>query len=251
MVAHGEAVRRGAPRITDRIPHDRTPLAAGASSTGALGDVALAPEYAAHLSAEDRRIIRLCLGVLATLGAASMAGVAFSLYLIEAAPLLLIALSPLARHFVLVAPSVDPVAYLAIGITRRMLFFTACFYLGRSLGPVGLVWLEARARRFAGGVRWLERLFRRGGHVVVLLMAGPMTSTLAGIAGMRIAPFLLLASLSLFYRLVLVYLFADVFREPIEAFLAWLEEYQLPGTIALITGIVIWRGGRRWFARRR
>ena len=217
---------------------------------GALGDVALAPEYAARLGAEDRRIIRICLAILATLGTASFVGVAFSLYLVETAPLLLIGLSPLARHFVLVAPNVDPLAYLAVGISRRLAFFTACYFLGRSLGPVGVVWLEARARRFAGVVRWLERLFQRGGHVVILLMVGPTTAVLAGIAGMRLVPFLVLAAFSLFYRLVLVYQFAEFFREPIEAFLEWLNEYQLPGTIALVTGIVVWQSVKRWRARR-
>jgi membrane protein DedA with SNARE-associated domain len=188
---------------------------------------------------------------MAVLGTASFVGVAFSLYLVETAPLLLIGLSPLARHFVLVAPSVDPLAYLAVGISRRLAFFTACYFLGRALGPVGLVWLEARARRFAGVVRWLERLFQRGGHVLVLLMVGPTTATLAGIAGMRLLPFLLLASFSLFYRLVLVYQFADFFREPIEDFLVWLEDYQLPGTLVLIAGIAAWRLLRRRAARPR
>ena len=58
------------------------------AGAGALGDVALAPEYAARLSAENRRIVRICLLTMAALATASFVGVAFSLYLVEAAPLL-------------------------------------------------------------------------------------------------------------------------------------------------------------------
>lgn len=171
-------------------------------------------------------------------------GVAFSLYLVEEAPLLLIALSPLGRHFVLVAPSVDPIAFLVVGGVRRLVFYLACFFLGRSLGPVGLVWIEARARRFATWVRWLERLFQRAGHVVVLLFVGPTVSTLAGISGMRLGSFVLLATISLFFRLVVLYSFAEAFREPIEAFLAWITDYRLPGTVVLVGAVLLWRYAR-------
>lgn len=211
------------------------------------GDGAGAPDYAATLSAEDRRIVRICLTALAVLGTGSLIGVAFSLYLVEEAPLLLIGISPLGRHFVLVAPKVDPLAYLAVGILRRLAFYLPCYFLGRSLGPVALVWLEARARRFAAWVRFTERIFARGGYLVILLGAGPTTSTLAGISRMRLPVFILLATLSLSFRLMLMYELADVFREPLERLLAWIEQYRLPGTIALIAAIATWQ----LFKRRR
>lgn len=219
--------------------------AAGGRPPDALAAVELAPEHAARLSAEDRRIVRICLSVLAVLGTGSLIGVAFSLYLIEEAPLLLIGLSPLGRHFVLAAPTVDPVAFVAVGTARRLAFYVACFYLGRALGPVGLVWIEARARRFARWVRWLERLFQRAGHVVVLVGVGPTVSTLAGISGMRLLPFAGLATISLFFRLVVLYAFAEAFSGPIERVLDWIAEYRLPGTIVIIAGIAIWQYTRR------
>lgn len=203
--------------------------------------MSLAPEHAAKLSAKDRRIVRFSLIVMGVLGAGSLCGVAFSLYLLEHAPLLLIALSPLGRHFVLVAPQVDIVPFLAIGIGRRLAFYGACYFLGRSLGPVGLVWLEERARGFARWVRWVERWFNKAAHVVIVLMAGPTTSTLAGISKMSLPIFLGLASVSLFFRLIVMYEFAEVFREPIEEFLAVLEDYQLPGTILIIGALVAWQ----------
>lgn len=246
MGSHRGVVQRRASGITDSAPNDSDSAPDAPTS---LADIARAPEVAATLGAAERRVVRICLTVLAILGTGSLVGVAFSLYLVEEAPLLLIGLSPLGRHFVLVAPLVDPVAYLAVGITRRIAFYVPCYFLGRSLGPVALVWLEARARRFAAWVRFTERIFERGGHVVILLGAGPTTSTLAGIAKMRLPVFIVLAVLSLFFRLVLMYELAEVFREPLEELLAWIEQYRLPGTIALIAAIAGWQIVKRRRAR--
>ena len=90
------------------------------------------------LTPEQWRVARRCLSVLGVLGIGSMTGVAFSLYLVNHYPLVLIALSPLGRHFVLVAPIVDPAAFMVVAVTRRMLFYLAAFYLGRAMGPAGL-----------------------------------------------------------------------------------------------------------------
>ncbi len=59
-------------------------------------------EGGAGLSPERRRIVGRCLSVLGALSTCAMIGVAFSLYLVNHQPLLLIALSPLGRHLVLV-----------------------------------------------------------------------------------------------------------------------------------------------------
>ena len=96
----------------------------------ALGSIAL-------LDSEQRKTVRLCLSVLGALGTASLIGVAFSLYLVNHYPLLLIALSPLGRHMVLVAPMVDPIAFVVVAVARRMGFYLASFHLGRTLGPAG------------------------------------------------------------------------------------------------------------------
>ena len=218
---------------------------------GGPGDFARASEYAATLSAEDRRIVRISLTMLGVLGTGSLVGVAVSLYLVEGAPLLLIGLSPRGRHFVLVAPQVDLPAFLAVGTLRRLAFYGACYALGRALGPVALVWLEARSRVFARWVRWTERLFERAGHAVVLLMAGPTTCTLAGIARMNPAVVAGMATVSLVVRLVVYYEFADYFREPIEQLLALIEAGRLPGTAVLVAGIAIWQLRKRKQARAR
>jgi hypothetical protein len=197
------------------------------------------------LDSEEQRIIRLSLSALGILGTGSLVGAAFSLALVTHAPLLLVALSPLGRHIVLAAAKVDPVALVAVVVVRRMLFYLASFHLGRALGPRGIPWIEARAARLGAFVRWLERLFARASHTVVLLMAGPTVSALAGISGMRTGVFVGLASLSLVGRMLLVLGFAAWMREPIEAVLAWIDQYWLPGTIVMVLMVAAYRFGRR------
>ena len=197
------------------------------------------------LTGPKRRVVRLCLSALGVLGAGSMLGVALSLYLVNAYPLLLIALSPLGRHLVLVAPAVDPVAFVAVAVGRRMIFYLPCFHLGRALGPAGITWVEARAARFGYFIRWLERLFARASHLVVFAMAGPTVSGLAGIAGMRAAVFVALASLGLVARMLLLLYFADWLRAPIESVRALIYEYWVPGTGVIVAFVAL----RRWRRR--
>ncbi len=197
------------------------------------------------LTSEEQKIARLCLGALGVLGSGSLIGVAFSLYLVNHQPLLLIALSPLGRHLVLVAPLVDPVAFVAVAVGRRMLFYLASFYLGRALGPLGIPWIEARAASFGAFVRWLEQLFSRAPRLVVLLLTGPTVSALAGISGMRTAVFLSYATPGLVARMLLVLGFAEWVRAYIEVVLAWIDEYWIPGTLVMIALVGLYRWRRR------
>jgi membrane protein DedA with SNARE-associated domain len=205
-------------------------------SPGGLG-----PDEGWMLSSDERRVARLALTALGVLSAGSMLGVAFSFYLVNHQPLLLVGLSPLGRHLWLVAPIVDPVPLVVVLVVRRMLFYTASFYLGRALGPQGILWVEARAARFGRFVRWIERLFGRASHVVVFSMTGPTVSALAGISGMRVAVFAALASAGLVARTVVVILLAEEVREYIEAVLAWIDSYWIPGTVLMVAGVAAYR----------
>ncbi len=211
------------------------------------------PPEAVPSGAVNVRLVRQSLSVLGVLSFGSMAGAASSLYLVGHYPLLLIALSPLGRHMLLVAPIVDPVAFVAVAVLRRMLFYFACFQLGRGLGPSGVLWLEARAARFARFVRWIEALFSRAPHLVVFAMAGPTVSGLAGMTGIRTPVFVCLASSSLLMRMLLILGFAEMLREPIERVLAWIDEHWVPGTLVLVLGTLVyqWRRIRRARAIRR
>jgi membrane protein DedA with SNARE-associated domain len=203
------------------------------------------PQQLQALGPEQRQTIRLCLWVLGVLGSGSLIGVAFSLYLVNHAPLLLIALSPLGRHLVLVATSVNPFAFLLVAVGRRLLFYLASFHLGRALGPFGIPWIEARAARFGRFVRWLERLFSRAPRLVVLVLTGPTVCALAGTTGMPAARFAVLAATGLTARMLLVLAIAEWLRDPLEAVLAWIDAYWLPGTAVTVAGVAIYRWRRR------
>lgn len=217
----------------------------GAAPGGPGAADPLAADVPHLLTPEARREARLSLWVLGSLGSASMVGVASSLYLVNHHPLLLIALSPIGRHLVLVAPIVDPLAFVAVAVLRRMAFYTASFRLGRALGPTGIPWIEARAARFAAFVRWLERLFSRASHLVVLFMAGPTVSALAGVSGMRTVVFAALASTGLVLRMLLILGFAEWLRVYIEAILVWIDAHWLPGTAIMLVLVLAYRLLRR------
>jgi hypothetical protein len=215
---------------------DATPTA-GAATPG--------PDPTWQLSSEQRQIARISLSVLGVLSSGSLLGVAFSLYLVNHYPLLLLALSPLGRHLWLVAPTVDPVALMIVLVGRRMLFYVASFHLGRSLGPQGIVWVESRAAWFGRFVRWLERLFDRASHAVVLLMTGPTVSALAGVSGMRPGVFVALATAGLVARVALVIVLAEEIRDTLETILAWIDSYWIPGTVLMVGGVVVYRASVR------
>jgi membrane protein DedA with SNARE-associated domain len=220
----------------------RPPVLASPGEPGAR-----APDAAAAwlLDPEQRRIVRICVSALATLSTASMLGVASSLYLVNHYPLLLVALSPIGRHLLLVAPTVDPIAFVAVVVARRMLFYLASFHLGRALGPAGIVWIEARAARLGRFVRWLERLFRRASHAVVFFLVGPTVSALAGASGMRPRVFASLAAPGLVVRALLVLGVAASVRHYIEAVLAWIEAHWVPGTVVMVALVAVYRWRRR------
>lgn len=208
-------------------------------------------EEPARIGPEERRTARRCAVILGVLGTGSWIGWASWMYLATHHPLLLIALSPLGRNLILVAPIVDPLAFLAVAVTRRMAFYLTSFHLGRALGPAGIPWLETRAARFARFVRWLERLFARAPRTVVLLLPGPGVSALAGISRMSTGLFAALATCGLVLRMLGVLLLGQWLREPIEAFLVLVDEYWVPGTVVMVSGLALYQWRRRRLAARR
>jgi hypothetical protein len=199
------------------------------------------------LTGPEQQRVRLCVGLLALLGTGSLIGVASFAFLATEYPLLLIALSPLGRHLILVAPVVDPFTFAAIGLARRTLFYLPCFGLGRTLGPNAIRWIEARAARFAGFVRWIERIFGLAPRVVVAALPGPTVSALAGISGMPLGLFLSLAAAGTLARMGLYLYFGDWLSQPIDAVRSFLFEYRVPLTAAILALYAAqrWRRARR------
>lgn len=215
-----------------------------------MSSPALAVETRPSVSPEQRRAARRCLSVLAVLGTCGLVGVASSLYLVNHLPLLLIALSPIGRHLILVAPIVNPWAFVGVAVTRRLLFYGASFGLGRSLGPAGVTWVETRYARAGRLIRWLEGWFARAARSVVFLFPGPTVSVLAGSSGMSPRVFAPLVTAGLVLRMLVVLGLAEWLREPILGLLAWIDRHWVPGTVLLVTGILVYHWRRRRASRR-
>ena len=240
------AASRVARALQATLPEDVEPSARNAT---ARSDARSEP-LDGRLDPASLKLALRCLSVLGVLGAGSLAGVASSLYLVNHFPLLLVLLSPLGRHIVLAVPLVDPVVLVLAVTLRRLLFYLASFHLGRALGPSGIPWLEQRAARFARFVRWLEQLFARAPRAVVFFLSGPTVSALAGIHGLRTGTFTALALASLLIRMCLLVAFGAWLREPLEAMLAFIDEYWVPGTAVLVTGIALQQWRQRSVAAR-
>jgi hypothetical protein len=211
------------------------PAGEGASEPGLL------------LSDEQRRRTRLWLSVLGAVAMCSVTGTAFSMYLVKHQPLLLIALSPLARHLLLVAHRVDPLAFIALGTLRRFVFYVPFFELSRDLGAPALELLDRRMRGLRPYIGFLQRVFAFAPHVFVLISPGPVMATLAGSGGVRRGAYVPLVLVGLCLRLWIWLVIAEWAREPIEALLAWIDRYWVPGTVLLVTALVLyhWRQRRR------
>jgi membrane protein DedA with SNARE-associated domain len=119
---------------------------------------------------------------------------AFAPYLAIHHPLWLIALSPLARHLILVAPHTELVPFLVLASARGVIGCMICYELGRHYGPAGVYALERRGSRLARQVRGLAQLFGR--YSWLLLLAAPSTLT-GGLAGISTVPRLRVLGLSL------------------------------------------------------
>ena len=200
-----------------------------------------------ELSARDRRIVRTCLLMLAALTVGTWIGVATSPYLVNNYPLVLIGISPLSRHMILVAPLVGAPMVLLVGGLRSLAFTAVTYFLGRSIGEPGLVWLEQRSENAGRFVRWLERLFQRWSYLAVFIFPVGVMACVAGVARMRPVGFFAAATAGIAFRLSLYVWLADSIREPIMRLLEFIRLYQMPATGVLVVAI----GAYQIYKRRR
>lgn len=202
-------------------------------------------DHGLTLGPEERKRVRLCLIAIGILTTASLLGTAFSPYLAINYPRLLISISPNSRHLVLVAPVVGLGALLSFALVRRMLFTFVAYWLGRSLGEPGLVWLEQRAQKSARFVRWLERFFKDWSYLAVVAFPHGAMASIAGIAKMRPIGFFPCALVGITIRLVLLYMLASQIRGPIMMLLEFIRAYQLPVTGAVIGAVLAYQYWKR------
>jgi len=211
--------------------------------------VATAEDAARGLTDRERQVMTRCLTGLAVLGSGSLLGIASSLYLVGSYPLLLIALSPIGRHLILVAPFVNPVAFVIVGTARRLLFYMLSFHLGRALGDSGIGWLEARWPFASRGIRWLQKWFDVARYPVLLLFSGPTVSTIAGMSDIPSRVFAALVATGLVFRMLIILVVAQSLIEPLRIALDWIDAYKRPGTLLIVLCILVYELFRRRRAR--
>lgn len=202
----------------------------------------------AHVTPPRRRLL-LAIGVIfAALGAL---GTAFSPALLAYAPIVLVALSPLPRHMVLVAPLVSPWAFFPVVLVRRYFISIVGYGIGALYGADTNAWIDARPPRWRAPMRWVVDHFGRYGPVFVALAPEPPTAALAGMTQMRGGRFLVALALGNLAYATGAYWLGRAFEAWIDTGIAWLREHVVEATLVAVVLVGIGQWAQRAIRRRR
>lgn len=191
------------------------------------------------------------LAAAALLTSIGLCGIAFAPALLTYSPLLLIGMSAIPRHLVLAAPLTDPGSFVIIATLRRVIGCTLLYYLGESFGETGLEWLERRYPKARRAVKWLERVFRRVGPLVLFVAPSQPMSALAGNVRMPLWQFLPAVSCGQLIWVGLTYWLGDYLSEWTTPVTAWLSENVVSTTLACVVAVVAYQVVRRYRQRKR
>jgi hypothetical protein len=134
---------------------------------------------------------RAIVGLVVAISALGLLGTALSPYLLVKHPLLLVALSPDARHIVLAASQVDLGPLLAVAAPRRALALLGTYGLAGIYGFRFIRYAESKLPRVARMFAWLKRMLDRVGLVLIFLFPTHALAGLCGATGTRLKPFLI------------------------------------------------------------
>jgi membrane protein DedA with SNARE-associated domain len=197
---------------------------------GALGGDRVEQVWAVAGDAPDprprRRATRRLIGVVVLLAVAAGIGDATSPMLVVHIPLLLVALSPRARHVLLASQVVGALPLVTVALVRRLLAIPVLYRLGRLHGSSSLGWVERHYPRTGRWTRRVERWFERAEVPVVILLPGLLTAYLAGCAGMAEPVLLALSALGILARLSLLLVVGDVLVAPLTWLLGTIGDHQ-------------------------
>jgi membrane protein DedA with SNARE-associated domain len=184
---------------------------------------------------------RALLSSAAGLAIVGSLGVAFSPSLLTYSPLLLLALSPLPRHLILVAPLVPMAPFVLITVVRRMLSSGIGYGLGLSYGQGGLTWAYANYPRLGRYLKMLERAFERAAPVVLLVWPGPLVSALAGVSRMQRRLFMPIAIAGQTAQAVLAYVIGEALVRWTAPLVSFLKDNVLEATLLCIAAVGLYR----------
>jgi membrane protein DedA with SNARE-associated domain len=197
-----------------------------------LGVVMAVQEVSLPDTMQSRRIpLPLLVGPFAIAVAATTVADWIWPSLITDHPLALVALSSKNRFLLLTAPQLSFAAFFIVGFLRLIVTDPLTYLLGRQYGEGALDWIERKSGTTSPGdsiVRKAERLFGRAAPLVILIAPSAIWCLLAGAARMRVWLFVTCNVVGTVGRLLLFWMAADAFREPLENVLESLENIQGP-----------------------
>lgn len=183
---------------------------------------------------------RYGLFVAALTAVGTVVGSALSPYLLVSHPLILVLMSPIPRHMLLVAPSVDLPSYLLVGVARRMLATSGAVCLGLRFGEAGIAWVENHDDRFRRGARWLRVAFRRAGLLVVFVSPNPFVTATAVAIGAPLRAVMVVACLGHVMWLLIWHRFGDLFSAWIAPITDFFQRYTWQSTAVCVVGVAVY-----------
>jgi len=188
------------------------------------------------------RVLLIAAGVLSS---ATLVGVAFAPALVTHAPLALIAISPLYRHMVLIAPRVDFLPFVLVALFARMLGSVLSYVYGTGYGEQSIVWMQQRSPRMGRLLRVLERWFRRAAPLLLFAWPGPLFCALAGAGGMSTWSFLVLATLGQLVQVLVAYRLGEELAPWLAPVLAFFRDYTFSTTLVCVLAVLLYHWLRR------
>jgi membrane protein DedA with SNARE-associated domain len=196
---------------------------------------------------EEKRRARLlyCSIPLAIFTVASTIGAMFMPYFLARKPLLLVALSPLFRHLVLVAPSVDAWSLFVVAVPRHFAVDPFVYTMGRDYGPVAVEWMEANSPGVGRLVRGLEQLFAKVGPVALIVSPDVLVSTLAGAARVPFPIFVVMNLVGTVLNVAVARWFGNALEVQIHAIVAFFQSHLVAVTLASVILVVAFNAWSR------
>jgi membrane protein DedA with SNARE-associated domain len=180
------------------------------------------------------------------LAAATLAGLGLVASLAPHYPLWLIALNPLPRHLILVAPHTPLLPFVAVAALRGLFGCFVAFELGRCYGPQGVASFELGGPSRAGRVfRLATEAFGRWSGVLLLVFPGVMTSALAGAGGLQRKRALALSALGLIAWALVNHRLGGLLAPWTVPILRFVEENMLAATLLCCAGVLAYYAFQR------
>jgi membrane protein DedA with SNARE-associated domain len=187
----------------------------------------------------SRRTLSFIVTPIAILVIASWIGDALAPTLVDQHPLVLMALNARNRNLVLVANQIDLVPYYAVGMVRLLLSDPLFYLLGFLYGDGGIKWMEKQAPTYGKLMRGAEKWFGVAAYPLVFFAPNNFICLFAGAAGMGIATFLILNVTGTITRLYMIRVVGDIFAEPIDDVIRFIQDYRLPLLVLSVSIVVL------------